>query len=67
MQVEWTLPQFTGYLRTWSATARYVAARGHDPIGALEQRLMPHWGNEARRVSWPLVLRVGRVDLPTIA
>jgi len=42
------------------ATARYVAARGHDPIAALEQRLAPHWGNAARPVSWPLVLRVGR-------
>ncbi len=60
MQMEWTLSQFTGYLRTWSATARYVAARGHDPIAALEERLVPHWGDDARLVSWPLVLRVGR-------
>lgn len=62
LQVKWTLTQFTGYLRTWSATARYVAARGHDPIAALEERLVPHWGGEARAVSWPLVLRAGRVD-----
>jgi len=62
MRVEWTLPQFTGYLRTWSATARYVAARGHDPVAELERQLGPHWGSRARLVSWPLVLRVGRVD-----
>lgn len=62
MEVEWTLAQLTGYLRTWSATARYAQACGHDPVVALEGRLQPHWGPEGarRRVSWPLSLRVGR-------
>ncbi|MGE0582438.1 MAG: class I SAM-dependent methyltransferase [Steroidobacteraceae bacterium] len=62
MAVAWTLAQLTGYLRTWSATARFVEARGHDPVLALERDLALHWGppDGPRRVSWPLSLRVGR-------
>lgn len=62
MQVKWNLAQLMGYLRTWSATARFVEALGRDPVVDLERRLQPLWGSpgEARRVSWPLALRVGR-------
>ncbi len=62
MEVEWTLAQLAGYLRTWSATARFLEAQGRDPVVDLERRLEPLWQSpgETRRVSWPLALRVGR-------
>ena len=62
MRTRWSLPQLLGYFRSWSATTRYLAARGHDPVEALEQKLQPAWGDPARvrEISWPLVLRVGR-------
>lgn len=62
MAVDWTLPQLAGYLRTWSATTRFIAAHGHDPVVALERELAVHWGSPGakRRVSWRLSLRVGR-------
>ena len=62
MEVDWTLAQLAGYLRTWSATARFAAAQGRDPVEALEVGLAGCWGppGERRRVSWPLSLRVGR-------
>ena len=58
----WPLPELLGYVRTWSATSRYRAARGHDPVVLLERELAPLWGSadEARRITWPLALRVGR-------
>lgn len=59
MRVEWTLAQFAGYLRTWSATSRYRAALGVDPVVALEAQLQEDWGGAARSVSWPLTLRAG--------
>lgn len=64
MAVDWNLGQLLGYLRTWSATARFTQVRGFDPVLALGERLAPHWGPpaQARRVSWPLALRAGRVD-----
>ena len=63
MASDWTLAQFLGYLRTWSAVTRYRDARGDDPVAPLGEELLPLWGGVglARRVSWPLALRVGVV------
>lgn len=60
MREDWTMAQFLGYLRSWSATGRYVDAKGEDPVVPLEERLAPGWGPRTRTVSWPLSLRVGR-------
>lgn len=60
IEAEWTLAQLLGYLRSWSATARFIAARGFDPVAALAHELAPHWGEGNLRVEWPLALRAGR-------
>jgi ubiquinone/menaquinone biosynthesis C-methylase UbiE len=64
MQAHWTLEQLLGYFSTWSATSRYIKANGSNPLVALQAELGRLWGhaNEARLVSWPLCLRVGRVE-----
>ena len=61
MQEDWSLAQLIGYIRSWSATARYLERNAVDPAAALEAALLPLWGkaNEPRRVSWPLSLRIG--------
>jgi len=55
-----TLEAFAGYVRTWSATQRYTAARGRDPVPDLVRALASRWGSAARRVRWPLSVRAGR-------
>lgn len=62
MAAAWPLPDLLAYIRTWSATARYADAHGHDPVVALAEELAPLWGpsRNARTVRWPLSLRVGR-------
>jgi hypothetical protein len=62
MTADWQLPELAGYLRTWSATTRCHEATGRDPVEALAPELEPLWGpaDMARRVTWPLALRVGR-------
>lgn len=62
MTAELTLAGLAGYLRTWSATARYRQARSDDPVQALVQELEPLWGkpDTARSVQWPLTVRAGR-------
>jgi SAM-dependent methyltransferase len=61
MTALWTLPELLGYLRTWSATRRYVEELGHDPVGPLEQKVAAHWGDAERRVvEWPMAVRAGR-------
>lgn len=61
MALGWTLPELLAYLRTWSATVRYLTERGQDPVEPLGVELAKHWGPGAtRRVRWPLSLRLGR-------
>ena len=61
MQEDWSLPQLSGYVRSWSASARYLEKNAVDPAAALEESLAPLWSNpgELRRIRWPLSLRIG--------
>lgn len=62
MQKRWSLPDLVGYLRTWSAVARFREAVGEDPIGLVFRDLARAWGppDRPRRIVWDLALRVGR-------
>jgi ubiquinone/menaquinone biosynthesis C-methylase UbiE len=62
MEAAWTLGLFTGYLRTWSATVRYVECHNSDPVENVEKQLREIWkdDNERHLFRWPLHLRVGR-------
>jgi ubiquinone/menaquinone biosynthesis C-methylase UbiE len=61
IQIELDLPALAGYLRTWSATLRYIADRGHDPVDPFMQALRPLWGDPAqtRHARFPLHVRAG--------
>ncbi len=62
MQTDWTLEQLAGYLRSWSASARYAAANGKDAVSELVTQLRACWGdpNGTRAVRWPLAILAGR-------
>ncbi|HEX4869192.1 MAG TPA: class I SAM-dependent methyltransferase [Moraxellaceae bacterium] len=62
MTADWTLDELLGYLGTWSATRACREATGQDPLPALRAGLAPLWGapGTARRVRWPLPIRIGR-------
>jgi ubiquinone/menaquinone biosynthesis C-methylase UbiE len=61
MTADWSVEQLLGYLGTWSATQRFMAAEKSDPLEGVEEELRRAWGTEMRRVSWPLTMRVGKV------
>jgi SAM-dependent methyltransferase len=62
LEQRWNLSQLAGLLRTWSATTRYSAHHGVDPVVEVETALAKEWGNpdRPRVVRWPLYLRAGR-------
>ena len=64
MVATWTLPELLGYMRPWSSTTRYRAAKGRDPVEDVAKELSPHWGGagRVRRVVWPLRLRAGGTE-----
>ncbi len=62
MEADWTLQQFLGYLRTWSAAQRFREDKNADPVEPLEGYFESAWGeaDQLRRVYWPISMRVGR-------
>jgi SAM-dependent methyltransferase len=61
LEKDWTLEELIGYMRTWSATNRFIADRGYDPLPDVQSDLSDLWGaaDAKRLVVWPLFLRVG--------
>ena len=63
LENDWTLDQILGYMRTMSATARYIKATGIDPVAPVEREMRVLWGNPGpRRIVWPLIVLAGRVS-----
>ena len=63
LEMRWTLAELAGYVRTWSATARYISERGFDPVVEVEQSLSRDWGDarQSRLIRWPLHIRAGKL------
>jgi len=63
MTARWTAEEFLAYLRTWSATQRYLKTEGVDPVRLIEPDLRTAWGDPAlaRSVRWTFSVRAGRV------
>lgn len=60
MQLNWNKAQLMGYLRSWSATNRYIKTHEQDPVSQLELQLAKFWDNESSYLTeWPLAFRVG--------
>ncbi len=61
METRWDLAHLIGYLRSWSATQRYIDKHTDDPTSQLAERFGKVWGEaEKERIArWPLQLRVG--------
>ena len=66
MTALWDLDHLVGYLRTWSSTQRFIAAKGSDPLKEISDELGSAWRTpeQIRNVSWPLTLRIGENDTP---
>lgn len=57
-----TLADLIGYIRSWSATQKYIDHYKEDPVIALQQHLLKYWKEKTlkREASRRLILRIGR-------
>jgi SAM-dependent methyltransferase len=62
IECDWTLPALLGYVETWSATKRARAAGQGACVDAFIGEAGRLWGDAglARRVTWPIRMRIGR-------
>lgn len=58
---DWTLDQFGGYLRTWSAARKAEAAGAGQLIDDYLDDVRAAWGPGPRRVRWPITVIAGRI------
>ena len=57
----WTRDELFGYVTTWSATARLVAAGGGARLERLGRELAERWpDSEPRPIRWPLTIKLTR-------
>ncbi|MBL0356499.1 MAG: class I SAM-dependent methyltransferase [Chitinophagaceae bacterium] len=62
IQKHWTIDELEGYLNTWSALQKYIAANGCNPVPELIKKLAPHWGNAAKQeIIFPIHLLLGTI------
>lgn len=61
MEAHWSLDELFGFLRTWSATQRYIDEHDRNPVEQIVSRLASAWGtrDSIKSVRWPLSLRYG--------
>jgi len=62
LHCDWNLAQYLAYLRSWSASQRYMKATGIDAVGLIETEMQQAWDNPetVRSVTWPLTVVAGR-------
>jgi hypothetical protein len=63
MKAEVSLGQVIGYLQTWSATQKYIAAENLNPVAEIENDLKRAWGDvyQLKTATYPLTVKVGRI------
>ena len=61
MTATWTREELLGYVATWSATVKLIAAEGPAKYDALCEQVAAIWPEgERREVTWPLAIRLAR-------
>lgn len=60
MTTSWHAENMLDYVRTWSASQRYLAAKGTDPAAGFASELQKCWGSGQRDVNWPLIMKLCR-------
>jgi SAM-dependent methyltransferase len=64
MTASWSVDDILGYFGTWSATRRFQATTGANPIDPFSADLRCAWGENRRLVSWPLTVRASARNGP---
>ena len=63
IRLDWRLPEFLGYLLTWSAVRRAREAGREDVLRRFAGDISAAWGDEDTRrpITWPVRMRLGRL------
>lgn len=60
--VTWEFEALIGYLETWSAVQHYKDKNNTNPIALIREDLKTSWGKSDKKVTFPLLLRIGKLQ-----
>lgn len=58
----WDFETLIGYLQTWSSVQHYISKNNQNPVDLIYDELKLSWENNDKKVTFPLLLRIGRPD-----
>lgn len=58
----WTIEHYLGYLNTWSSVQKYIKQHHKNPVSFIETDLRNAWGKNTVEVTFPIFLKMGRVE-----
>lgn len=61
LRVNWSCDEYLAYLRSWSASQRYLQEHRRDPVKQIERALRRAWSSTAETVHWPISMKVARL------
>jgi SAM-dependent methyltransferase len=60
IELYWSLEELNGYLNTWSALQKFIAANFYNPVPEIISKIEQHWGNAVKqKIFFPVYLRLG--------
>ncbi len=62
IEFEWTLDELIGYINSWSALQKFVAANSFNPANALKEEIRLNWKGEKMKTCFPVYLRMGQIE-----
>jgi len=62
LKVDWSIDHFIGYLRSWSATQKFMKENNYDPLIDFEEELKKVWKDgEIKTATFPLFIKLCEV------
>ena len=61
-QFTWTFETLIGYLQTWSSVQHYISKNKQNPIDLIYDDLKVSWEKNDQKVTFPLLLRIGKLN-----
>jgi ubiquinone/menaquinone biosynthesis C-methylase UbiE len=62
MEYYWTMDELEGYLNTWSALQKFIAANKYNPVDEVMKKIRPLTNEEKLKIEFPLHIRMGRIE-----
>lgn len=62
IKTSWSLQDMEGYINTWSAVQKFIAAEGKNPVTGLVDRIARYWAKgETKEIIFPVHLKMGYI------